>query len=488
MPVSITDIRNRMDLPDWAKTHKRENMEIRFQRGHYYAYRVTSKYDPKLKRSRKKTESYLGRVTPEGIIPPRSKVPAKFGGALDAGNIVFLDRFTEVLRLALVEYFPHDWQDLLCAAVLKLCYLEPFSRFKLRYDTCLAKRRWPEAHMGDDAISKLLPRIGFQWGAQREVFRTLAQDEKHMAIDLSHVFSEGQSIPWLEYGHNGDDVWRPQLQVLLCWGTTTHRPGFLQLLSGAVVSAQTIAHVIKEVPLQEVIAVLDKGFWSPNNVTAFEEGGIHYVMALRRDLPIVNLKPHIQYRNHFIYREHAQWWRKDVWEGRTIYHFLDKRIADDEESAFLRRIEKAEVDAEKHKIQKSYRKALKGLGTLSLLTDSGLTAAEAYALYKERREIEYAYDAMQNDLKGDVTWMRTRESMVAYHFILFLALHLYSQVLDHLKRKELLSTYSVRDILTYLQKVMVVEVDDRDVLLPVTRQTQTVLDKLEIPITEKLGL
>lgn len=52
----------------------------------------------------------------------------------------------------------------------------------------------------------------------------------------------------------------------------------------------------------------------------------------------------------------------------------------------------------------------------------------------------------------------------------------------------MLSTYSVRDVLTYLTKVMVVEVDGRDVPLPVTRQTQTVLDKLEIPITQKLGL
>jgi len=87
------------------------------------------------------------------------------------------------------------------------------------------------------------------------------------------------------------------------------------------------------------------------------------------------------------------------------------------------------------------------------------------------REVEYAYDALQNELRGDVTWMRSKESMVAYHFILFLALHLYSQVLDHLKRKKMLSTYSVRDVLTYLSKVDVVEVNGKDHLLPVTKQT-----------------
>ncbi|EQD48713.1 transposase IS4, partial [mine drainage metagenome] len=242
---------------------------------------------PQKRRARKKTLAYLGRVTPQGIVPPRPKGPLRYGGALDAGNLLFLDRFVEPLQTPLQAAFPHDWQNLLCAAALKLCYLEPFSRLQLRYETSLAKRRWPEAHMGDDALSRLVPRIGAQWAAQRDVFRTLAQDEKHMAIDLSHVFSEAQEIPWLEYGHNGDDAWRPQLQMVLCWGATTHRPGYLQLLSGATHSAQTLAHLIREIPLQEVIAVLDKGFWSPENVEAFEDASVHYAMALRRDLPIV---------------------------------------------------------------------------------------------------------------------------------------------------------------------------------------------------------
>ncbi len=477
-----------MDLPDWVAKFKRENVEIHQRGKNYYAYRISSTYVPALKRSKKKTEAYLGRITPEGIAPKRPKSAPRFGGTLDAGNIAFLDPFVAALQPAVREAFPEDWESLMAAAVLKLCYLEPCSRLHLRYETSLAKRRWPEAHVSDDSMPELLRRTGHQWEAQREVFRTLSRDEKHVAIDLSHVFSDGSDIPWLKYGHNGDDVWRPQLQLLLYWGTTTHRPGFLQLLLGATNSAQTIVHTIKEVPMQGVIAVVDKGFWSSENVAAFEREGVHYAMALRRDLPIVHLVPHTQYRKHFLYRERAQWWRQEEWEGRTIYHFLDKKIADEEETAYLRRIEKAKTPHEKRDARKAYREAKNSMGTLSILTDSGMTPDEAYAIYKERREIEYAFDALQNDLRDDVTWMRTREAMAGYHFILFLALHLYSQVLDHLRRKKLLSTYSVRDIMTYLTKVAVVEVDGQDIPLPVTRQTQTVLNKLEKPITQDAGL
>ena len=477
-----------MEMPDWVRRFKTKGVAIERRGQNYYATRVTSVWDPQVKRARKKTLAYLGRVTPQGLVPPRPKLPLRYGGALDAGNILFIDRFLEPLQAALVESFPQDWQSLLSAATLKLCYLEPFSRLQLRYETSLAKRRWPEAHMGDDALSKLVARVGSQWAAQREVFQALAQDEKHMAIDLSHVFSESQNIPWLEYGHNGDDVWRPQLQMLLCWGATTHRPGYLQLLSGATHSAQTLAHLIREIPLQEVIAVMDKGFWSPDNVKAFEEAKVHYAMALRRDLPIVHLTAPSRYRKHFLYREHAQWWRAEDWEGRTLYHYLDKRMADEEESACLRRIKAAETPELRKKEWVSYRNSQHGLGTLSILTDTGLDAEGVYALYKERREVEYAFDALQNDLRGDVTWMRSREGMMGFFFIAFLALHLYSQVLDHLKCKKMTTTYSVRDVLTYVTKVMVVEVDGKDVPLPVTKQTQTVIDKLEVPITKNLGL
>ncbi|MGH9892222.1 MAG: transposase [bacterium] len=475
-------------LPDWVEKHKREGVEIRLQRGNYYAYEVTSKWDPELGRSRKITKAYLGAVKNEGIVPARIRRQQTYGGALDAGNLRYLAPFLDAIEPSVQEYFPADWQSIMAAAALRLCYLEPCSRLRLRYETSLAKRRWPEAHLSDDALPGLLRRIGFKWDAQREVFAALAKDEKHMAIDLSHVFSESQNIPWLEYGHNGDGVWRAQLQVLLCWGTTTHRPGFLQLLLGATNSAQVIAHAVKEAPIQDLVAVVDRGFWSPENVQAFEEERVHYVMVLPCDLPFVRHASHAEYAQSFLHKGHTQWWRKDEWEGRAVYHYWDKRIAADQEDTWMRRIEKAPDDEARAHLVKEYEDAKPRLGVLHLLTDTGLDAAATFALYKERNQVEEGYNALQNALDADVTYMRSREGMIGLHFIFFLALHLYSQVLAHLKRKRLLTTYSVRDVLTYLTKVVVVEVDGHDMALPVTRQTETVVRKLEVPITEKSGL
>ncbi len=474
---------NKKELPDWVKKHKKPGIEIEQKGNSYYARRVTSVWDPSKKRAQKKTLEYLGKVTPEGIIPSISKRKAKIGGILEAGHIAFLERFVNNISEPLIEIFPKDWQSILSAACIKLCYQEPFSRMKIRHDTSFSKRLWPGAALSKNSITQLLPRIGRQWNAQREFFSEISKDEKHMAIDLSHIFSNSKNINWLEIGHNPEEIWKPQLEILLMWGTTNKRPGFMKLLPGATHSAKSLSNAIWESGLQEVIVIMDKGFYSQANIEYLEEAGIQYAVALKRDLPIVKHSTHLKYKQYFHYKKHAQWWRStDIGDGRVVNHYLDKTLADNEESAYLARIE-----AGKSK-KINYNRLKRRFGTLSIITDTGLSAKEVYMLYKERREIEYAFEAFKKTLDADVTWMRTRESLQGYLFIHFIALHLYSQVLDHLKRKDLLERYSVLDILTYLSKVCIVEVNGEDRLAEVSKQTQKVIDLLEVPITERLGL
>jgi len=472
----------KQDFPDWVVKQKKKGVAIEKRGDHYYATRVTSVWDPGKKRAQKKTLEYLGKVTPNGIVPPKGKRLSRLGGVLDAGNFAYLEHFTRHISERLMDCFPDDWESILAAAAIRLCYHESFGRMRVRYETSFAKRLWPGAALSKNSLSELLSRLGRQWPMQRDFFDQIAGDEKHMAIDLSHIFSDSQRIPWTEFGHNGDDVWKPQVGILLMWGMTTHRPGFLKLLPGATHSAQTVVNAIWESGLQDCIAVMDKGFWSPENMKKLEEGSVHYAMALRRDLPLVKHMSQLKYKEYFRYRKRAQWYRSTNWDGRVIYHFLDKSMADQEESTYLERVEQG------RSTKMDYKRLKNGFGTLSIITDTGLSAEETYKLYKERRDVEYAFDTLQNILGAEMTWMRSRESLQGFLFIMFIALHLYSQVLDHLKRKDLLKRYSVHDVLTYLSKVCVVEMDGEDRLAEVTRQTRKVLDLLEMPITKKLGL
>ena len=70
-----------MTHPEWALKFKAKNTEIRFQRGKYYMYNITSVWCPEKKRTKKVTLNYVGSISEEyGLIPSgmarKGKIPA----------------------------------------------------------------------------------------------------------------------------------------------------------------------------------------------------------------------------------------------------------------------------------------------------------------------------------------------------------------------------------------------------------------------------
>lgn len=468
-------------LPEWVARHKKTGIAIEERNGRYYASRVHSVWNPKKGRAQKITEEYLGVVTQEGIVPPKHKRRKKVGGVLEAGNFAYLDQFTNKLARPLREFWPESWQSILAAGALKLVYQDPLKRLAFRYQTSLACHLWPEAHLSKNSLTQLLDRLGREWNAQRSFFEELSRADSHMAIDLTQVFSDSRNISWLEKGYNAQGLYHDQLQLLLLWGVETHLPGFLKILPGTASAAQNLMSAIWESRLKNVIVVGDKAFFSEDNVEDLEEYQTHYALSLKRDLSFLQHPVASRYKKYFFHRKKVQWWREYEWYDRRIVHYLDKQLAAEEETAFLRRMEKGKASKEEYQTNK------KRFGTLAILTDTGLSPQRLYGLYKQRREIEMSFDALKNTLEGDKTWMQSRESLQGYYFILFIALHIYSQVLDHLRRKDLLKKYSVQDVLWQLSKVYTVDVDGRGIVSEVTKSTRKLIAEIEVPITEKLG-
>lgn len=468
-------------LPDWVARHKAKGVAIEERNGRYYASRIHSVWDPKKNRSQKVTDEYLGVVTPEGIVPPKHKRPRSVGAVLDAGNMVYLERFASTLVKPLREFWPESWQSILAAGVLKLAYLDPLKRLQFRHETSYAGKLWPDAHLSKNSLTALLERLGKEWGSQRGFFELLSKAESNMAIDLTQVFSDSENISWLEKGYNAKESPHEQLQLLLLWGVDGHLPGFLKLLPGTASSAQNLVLAIQESRLKHVIVMGDKAFFSTDNVEKLEGYETHYALPLQRDLDFLQHPAASRYTRHSIYRKSVQWWREYKWGERRVVHYLDKQIAAEEEAAFLRRVAEGKATMADFKAHRNR------FGTLAILTDTGLSPQELYELYKQRREIEQAFDTLKNTLEGDKTWMQDRVSFQGYLFILFIALHLYSQAIEHLRSKGLLEKYSVHDVLIALSKVCVVDLDGKEALAEVTKSTRRVIKELEVPITEGLG-
>ena len=468
-----------MSLPDWVKKWKGKNIEIHIRGGHYYAYRVHSEYDPVKKRSRKVTDEYLGKVTPDGIIPPKHKRLTK--RILEAGNILLVDHFSDVLKSSLKSIWPDAWESIISSAIIKLVYRSPLKRFSFYYETSYLRRLYPNAHLSKNALTSLLERLGKEWDLQKEFFRLMSESSDYMAIDLTHIFSSSFKLPFNELGYNPQKILREQINLMLIWGIDSRHPTFLKILPGSINSSTSLINAIKESSLKNVVLVCDKGFYSRANLEVLESNVVHYIVGLNSGLKFLKYPAHSRYRNNFLYRNTLQWYYEYEVDGRRVITFLDKALYADDERIFFTRVKQGELPKSKYNMYKNR------FGTLSVITDLGLPAENIYSLYKERKEIEYAFDALKNTIESDKTWMQNTEGLRGYFFIIFLSLYFYSRILDHLKRKNILKEYSVEDTLTYLSKIYVTETDYGIIISEIPRKTTKLIKKIEIPITQKLG-
>lgn len=474
-----------MGLPGWVQKHKTKGIAIEKRGDSYYATRVTSVWDPDLKRARKKTLEYLGKVTPEGIVPPKHKREAEVTTLLAAGHIRLIEHFSRGLVKTLKKHYSGVWDTLITLAALRLAYGSRLKNMRLDYQTSVARRVWPEAHVSKNALTDLLEGLGRYHEDMRAFFQDLCEDDgSYMAIDLSHVFSDSINIPWLERGHNGQRVWHDQLTLVLLWSLSHHRPGYLRLLPGSIPSAPTIKQTLVESGLKNVVLVADKGFYSKPNVEALEAQDVDYVLAVPRDKLGVPYPPASAYKmpNYFLHGKRVQWFiEKKLEGGRRLILFLDKRIQASEENALLRRVDRKEATMKQHKADR------KAIGTLAVLTNTSLTPPQVHDLYRDRNGIETAFDTLANTLEGDKTYMQSPESFRGYYFILFLSLYIWSQIRDHLKRKGLLAKYSVQDVLKQLGKAHEVVIDGKPSTAPVPKQVRDLVEALELPITKIVG-
>ena len=105
------------------QAHKLNNLSSYHIGKHWYLYERTSVYDPKIKRSRKKSGSILGKITPEGLVPSKRAAQPQSIHIDDVAEVAtpvfFWDRTREI-RSKLIEYFPDIWEWIYVAAFLRL--------------------------------------------------------------------------------------------------------------------------------------------------------------------------------------------------------------------------------------------------------------------------------------------------------------------------------------------------------------------------------
>ncbi len=127
------------------------------------------------------------------------------------------------------------------------------------------------------------------------------------------------------------------------------------------------------------------------------------------------------------------------------------------------------------------------LGKVSILSSLDIDASELYTLYKEREDVEQAFDAMKNELEEDKTYLQDDESVWGYFFIAFLSLYLHYKILAVIRKGGLSKKLSVNEVLLQLSRIYMVKyTDGKSGFLEIPKKVEDLCKSLKIDILPKI--
>ena len=149
-----------MAYPEWVERQRRPRTNISCTRGKYYLYEVTSVYDREKKRARKVTTGYLGRITEEGLIPPRRRTPVSRVPVREYGAESALLQLGGCVRERLTRAMPREADGLFTLAALRLLHPVPLSLCSAALEQSWLREAFPGVRAGGAALRQLLSAAG----------------------------------------------------------------------------------------------------------------------------------------------------------------------------------------------------------------------------------------------------------------------------------------------------------------------------------------
>ncbi|RLC65826.1 MAG: hypothetical protein DRI52_12705 [Chloroflexi bacterium] len=480
--------------PEWALKHKRKGTELRCIKGHYYLYEIKSKWNPEKKRSQKVTGKLLGKVTPNGFVESKRRQDER---KLDAilsqtistksyGAVCFLfQQMNESLSI-LESHFPDIWREIVVLTYTRLVHQAPLKNVSFLFDTCFLSEQYTDLSITPKKASLLLKQLGDRRHQIVSYMRSFIQGNDFILIDGTHVVSHSRKITFAKQGYNSQQSYDPQINLMFLFSSKLKSPVFYRLLPGNIREVKAFKLTMEESGLTDAVIIADKGFYSQTNIEQLDAEQLKYIIPLRRHSQLIDYenisKPQKQgFENFFPFRKRFIWYYTiEQSQNKRVIVFHDPQMQLKEETDYLKRIES---DSDKYSLA-DFRNRQARFGTLSIYTNViDKEPVEIYHCFKSRQAIETMFDAMKNILRSDRTYMQNDEALSGWLFISYLALQWYYHIYNLLLEKNLISKYSVSDILMHLTEIRKVQINDEWKLAEITGKTQKLLEKLNVHIT-----
>lgn len=388
-------------VPESIRRLKPKGTMVKNISGHYYVYEYSNFTDEDGKRHTK-----MGRVIgaiKEGIgfIPNHTFACDSEISTLDFGEYaITLANSAKVLNLLKECFNPDDAVTIYAVAMIHFIqgftYLKDVKNY---YDMSILSLKYPSLKLGSESLSKLYDALGRR---QTSVFKLeqklISECSMQLAIDGHVIGSESSENDLAEKGYKFQKLGEAQLNLLMAYDVNAGIPLMSKIYEGASTDKISVRDFIDQIELKNMLFIVDRGFYSTENINLFSSNGNEYIILLGKNPKTCKQAVHsLEMHERFMYQKGKKAsvveYKDEIIDGYRVLTYRDLNESAVEQENYLRHMSKGD----RSYTQEGFNRARYFMGVTVLQTSlEDKTPQEIYELYKKRWTIETYYNYFKN--------------------------------------------------------------------------------------------
>lgn len=422
-------------VPESIRQLKPRGTMVKRIAGHYYVYEYRSVKDETGKR-----KTQMGKVIgviKEGIgfVPNATFATSEEITTVEFGEYaVSLANSTQTLSKLKEVFNPLDAISIYVVALIHVVqgfvYMKDVERY---YEMSVLSLRYPELKLGYKALSKLYDKLGRRQNSVLEFQqRLLDQSSRQIAID-GHVIADCSADNDLAAkGYKFQKLGERQINLLMAYDVNTFTPVLSRIYDGANVDKVSVRDLIDQVQIENVLFIVDRGFYSEENIDLFTQNGNAYIIPLAKNLTgCKKAVSHLEMTSRFVFQKGRKStvveYKDEIIEGRRIVTYRDLNESATEQANYLRHMALGEKSYTQESFEKN--KDLMGVTVLQTsLTEEKFDAVTVYGLYKKRWAIENFFNYFKNKADYNTFYQQDYYKVQGLSFIMLVSALIYREL------------------------------------------------------------
>ena len=478
-------------VPIEIRKYKPKGTMVKKLPGGYYVYEYKNIKDEKTGKWKIKMGSLIGTIK-EGIgfIPNSNKNYLTDITACDYGQYTIVLANTQNTLQELINVFnKEDAYTIYVISVIHLVngfvYLKNINEY---FEQSYLSIKYPALKLGYTSLSTLIESLGRnQTNVEKFQQQLIDNSSKELAIDGHMIKNASYQNDLAAYGNKYSKFNEMQINVLMVYDIVTEQPLTSRIFNGAMLDKSSVQELLCEYEFKNVLFIVDRGFYSKQNISLFSSNGNSYIIPLSENLVTYKkVIANMVLKDRFIYQkgkkktiiEYKENIIKETGKRVIIFRDMNQNIIEQED--YL-----SKIGINEHFTNEKFEEIKEYFGVIVLETNISeeTTPKEIFSKYKERWKIETFYNYFKNKAEFEGLYQDNYYKTQGLAFIMLIVGRLYEEMRKKIKNK---GYENISDCILEMKKIKLIKIKGNWKKSNVTNKSLEKLEKLGVDLSEEI--